>query len=70
MSGELLSCPFCGGEPEVIKQGDRRKSHIIGCVECYCRLETNEEGGFCGQAWNTRTPPSVGESVKKEDSDG
>lgn len=48
----LLPCPFCGGEPEVIRAGDRRQSCIVGCTTCGCRLESNEPGA--GWAWNRR----------------
>jgi len=55
---ELKPCPFCGGEPIVERQGDRRQSHIIYCGECGCRLETGETWN-AGQLWNTRTEPQV-----------
>ena len=55
---ELKPCPFCGGEPIVERQGDRRQSHIIYCGECGGRLETGETWN-AGQLWNTRTEPQV-----------
>ena len=55
---ELKPCPFCGGEPIVERQGDRRQSHIIYCGECGGRLETGETWNT-GQLWNTRTEPQV-----------
>ena len=55
---KLKSCPFCGGEPIVERQGDRRQSHIIYCGECGGRLETGETWNTV-QLWNTRTEPQV-----------
>ena len=51
----LLPCPFCGGEAEVERSGTNRRSHIIACTDCGCRLETGETWN-AGSAWNTRQP--------------
>lgn len=49
-----LPCPFCGGEPEIIRRGTNRVSNIIDCSECGCRVETGVVGNpFLD--WNTRT---------------
>jgi Lar family restriction alleviation protein len=51
---KLLPCPFCGGEAIIMQLGTFRRSCVIGCTECHCRLESNEEDSFCGQQWNQR----------------
>ena len=50
---KLLPCPFCGGEAEIERIGDRRRSTIYSCASCGCRLETGEEWGH-GRRWNER----------------
>lgn len=49
----LKPCPFCGGDAELERAGDRRQSTIYACLHCSCRLETGEEWGY-GADWNTR----------------
>lgn len=49
----LLPCPFCGGEAEIERHGNRRQSTIYACTECSCRLETGEEWNI-GTDWNRR----------------
>lgn len=49
----LEPCPFCGGEAEIERMGDRRASTIYRCCQCGCSLETGEEWGHGGQ-WNAR----------------
>lgn len=51
----LLSCPFCGGKPSIIKLDDDHTS--IQCSRCLCRISTTK-----GQTleelisdWNRRT---------------
>lgn len=61
---ELLPCPFCGGEAEFERIGDRRQSTIIACLECGCRLESGETFSH-GGAWNTRADLSLAE-MKRE----
>ncbi len=51
----LKPCPFCGGEAELERAGDRRQSTIYACLHCSCRLETPEEWGY-GTDWNIRAP--------------
>lgn len=58
---KLLPCPFCGGQPEVIREGTRRYSTIIACSNCGCRLESGNEGDQYGDAWNSRHPPEARE---------
>lgn len=53
MSNTLKKCPFCGGEPDVIRYGTNRQSALVSCSNCSCTLESNEEGA--GHWWNTRT---------------
>lgn len=53
MSEPLKSCPFCGGEAEIERHGDRRQSTVVKCTECGCRLEGPEEFDHGGQ-WNKR----------------
>lgn len=50
---ELSPCPFCGGEAEMNRRGDRRQSTIYSCTECGATLETGETFNF-GAAWNAR----------------
>jgi len=52
----LKPCPFCGGAAHFERMGDRRQSCIVACEDCGARLESNEEGDFCGGRWNTRPP--------------
>ena len=54
---QLLPCPFCGGEAEVEQEGKNRRSCIVTCSACGCRLESNEIGA--GSAWNARAPTAV-----------
>jgi Lar family restriction alleviation protein len=53
MNEQLQPCPFCGGEAEIERYGNRRQSTIYACTMCGCRLETNEERNF-GARWNER----------------
>lgn len=50
---ELKPCPFCGGEADLERRGDRHVSTIVACLECGCRLENGETFDH-GSAWNTR----------------
>lgn len=55
----LLPCPFCGGDAEIERIGDARRSTIYRCTYCGCSLETGEEWGH-GRRWNERsTPPAL-----------
>jgi len=64
-SEELKPCPFCGGEAEISRYGDKRKSTIYTCLDCGCTLETGEEYGH-GRAWNTRTESGT-KAISKEE---
>lgn len=54
----LAPCPFCGGEAEIERVGDARKSTIYSCTNCGCSLETGEQFNH-GAAWNRRSPPAA-----------
>ena len=60
-SCSLLPCPFCGGEAKVQRLGTSRASYIVGCTECHCTLESNENGA--GYFWNLRENVKVGDRV-------
>ena len=51
---DLLPCPFCGGQAEIIRFGTPRWSAIVECMECGGRLESGDEGEESGRHWNTR----------------
>lgn len=50
----LKPCPFCGGEADIERMGDRLHSMIYACQECGASLETGETwlGAEC--RWNRR----------------
>jgi hypothetical protein len=50
---KLADCPFCEGEAEIIRYGDRKVSTQYGCTNCGCFLETGETFNH-GAQWNTR----------------
>ena len=61
-SNELLLCPFCGGEAELITTYD---TEMVRCKKCFGKTQTftgdyYDEGQMCGMyaipAWNTRKP--------------
>lgn len=54
---DLAPCPFCGGYAEFERMGGPRHSCIVACVECGCRLETNEVWPNSGKQWNRRVTP-------------
>lgn len=56
---ELKTCPFCGGDAEVVRCGTPRQSSQIGCTQCNCRLESSGQGLRSGDAWNTRDIPEL-----------
>lgn len=62
-SEKLLPCPFCGGEAEIERLGDRRQSTQYSCTECGCFLETGEEWGH-GTEWNRRAALATTEAER------
>jgi Lar family restriction alleviation protein len=50
----LKPCPFCGSEAEVLQAGTPRRSTIIACTDCGCRLGSNEHSHWIGSQWNSR----------------
>lgn len=58
-------CPFCGGEPEIIQAGTGRRSNIVSCTDCGCRLETSDTIDPWA-SWNRRELPAAGEEAAGE----
>lgn len=58
----LLPCPFCGGEPELVREGTPRQSCIVACTDCGARLESPETFNS-GSSWNSRATPPAGPVV-------
>lgn len=60
MSEELKSCPFCGGESEVIKGHERATSremrlfYRVFCRACQVRQLFHRSRKSAITAWNTR----------------
>lgn len=50
---ELLKCPFCNGDAYFEREGTSRRSCIVNCSDCGCRLESNETCSS-GSQWNKR----------------
>lgn len=72
---KLLSCPFCGGEPEFVTIGNdytKSRKAEIKCIKCFCKRTTgaiHNNLEWCGrkaiELWNKRTaehplPPAEG----------
>jgi Lar family restriction alleviation protein len=66
--GELLPCPFCGGEPILTQKGNdgtKNRSVTVKCNRCFVSRTTGairHDVAWCEkkaiEAWNTRTTPS------------
>lgn len=54
MSLELLPCPFCGGEPNMMCLGTRAVSCQVACTECGTNHESSDVGERSGSSRNTR----------------
>ena len=68
--GELLPCPFCGGEAIYERMGDGRKSCIVACENCSCRLESNEQEWTNGWSWNRRVSLSASPAEQAQEQKG
>lgn len=54
---ELLSCPFCGAEPQLRNPHD--VLWIVDCIQCGAQASSETDvRDYAIEAWNTRTPPS------------
>lgn len=65
----LLPCPFCGHEAEFEKLGSPRRSMIVACTNCGCRLESGDVFGLTsssGLAWNSRLTHCANRSFAKK----
>ncbi|WP_164855554.1 Lar family restriction alleviation protein [Bordetella avium] len=55
----LEPCPFCGCASAYFERiGTPFQSCVVECGDCGARLEANEEGQDCGNAWNSRAEPA------------
>lgn len=62
--GELLPCPYCGGNG--IKRGfDKSGVKWITCGSCYCDGPTHETKKGAIGSWNTRTAILTSQQLKK-----
>lgn len=55
---EYLSCPFCGGEPEVLELTTfvHENKWVVDCDKCGCGLYGANTKAEVVQSWNTRAP--------------
>lgn len=53
---ELLPCPFCGGEAEILTAESMRGGYLFGimCNDCCSRGDVYETEAEAIEAWNTR----------------
>lgn len=62
---ELKSCPFCGGEADILQHKDGVDDWIVYCKKCGCQTDfmfTEYEAVY---AWNTRNDPEKQDSSKE-----
>lgn len=69
MSDELLPCPFCGGEAELMHHSEQSRlvfntgselssCYIIECKKCFSRVQRGFKEDLV-KAWNTRTKDAI-----------
>ena len=55
---DLRSCPFCGGESELLQTGgigcSKETFYIVECVLCWAKTSFCETEAEAIEAWNTR----------------
>lgn len=56
---DLLKCPFCGGEAEILKYPRCERKYVVVCKNNLCnasigQYSTSKENAV--RAWNTRKP--------------
>ena len=56
--GELLPCPICGKEPDILSWRNEKKVMALSMIRCSCGLQTRHFGNKkrAIKEWNTRTP--------------
>lgn len=56
MSNELLPCPFCGGEAEILTAESMNGGYLFGimCNDCRSRGDVYDTEAEAVDAWNTR----------------
>lgn len=57
---ELLPCPFCGGEAEILTAESMHGGYLSGimCNDCRSRGDVYDTEAEAIEAWNTRAPMS------------
>ena len=63
--GELLGCPFCGGEPMVEYDTIEPFEWAVFCGDCGVMPATSEDEQAARLSWNTRAPILSESELKK-----
>ena len=63
--GELLLCPFCGGEPMVEYDTMEPFEWAVFCGDCGVMPATSEDEKVARLAWNTRAPILSAEEMER-----
>lgn len=63
-SNPLISCPFCGGEAEILlsyynHEDVVKTGRYVKCTRCFIKTPTFEFANDATEAWNTRKPVDV-----------
>ena len=65
-SNDLLSCPFCGGKPNVVYCDEFCCGAMPRIVECKCGAELHGEDQDLFRRWNARQDKAKGDSAPIE----
>lgn len=63
--GELLICPFCGGEAMVEYDTINPFEYAVFCGDCGVMPTTSEDEKVARKIWNTRAPILTPEQIKR-----
>ena len=72
MSDDLINCPFCNGEAELMTDEIDMSSKVgtVMCMNCYTTSQSHDDWKDAVKDWNTRHTPEavkgVVEAVEKE----